>query len=152
MFVPRIPRMSSLAKRTNSVIFVDPFYPKTTSLLRVSLRQLRVRQIYVYARNARFFESDEESSAKILEGHGSGAAGSTGKTAEGEDGKFPAPSLIGVPGLVTVKGPPLAAPKSGSLVVVFFFATWCDSCEKVLPAFLAVAARYGDEGEWEAGW
>ena len=28
----------------------------------------------------------------------------------------------------------------GSLAVVFFFATWCVSCEKVLPDILSVAA------------
>lgn len=117
-------------------------------------------QIYVYARNARFFESDDESATKILEGHGqtttnSKSAGpSTGKAApgaaaeEGEGGrKVQAPSAAGVPGLVTVTGPPLAAPGEGSLAVVFFFATWCASCEKVLPAILSVAARYSEDGK-----
>ncbi len=126
-------------------------------------------QIYVYARNARFFESDEESANKILEGHGettnssTGGGKSAGASAEeaaskeaGGDRKLAAPSAVGVPGLVAVTGPPLTAPAEGSLSVVFFFATWCMSCEKVLPAILSVAARYSEEGEvvwvWGCWW
>ncbi|CAM9793423.1 unnamed protein product [Pylaiella littoralis] len=118
--------------------------------------------IYIYARNARFFESDEESATKILEGHGennaSNAATSAGapsagakdtKTAESQ--KIQAPSPAGVPGLVVVSGPPPTAPEAGSLAVVLFFATWCVSCEKNLPSFLAKAARYSDEGVSFAG-
>lgn len=113
-------------------------------------------QVYVYARNARFFESDEESATKILEGHGentstttkptgvSAAGAKETKTAEGE--KLQAPSPAGIPGLVAVTGPPLTVPEAGSLTVVFFFATWCVSCEKILPSLLANAARYSDEG------
>eukprot|EP00903_Cladosiphon_okamuranus_P015086 g13954.t1 len=120
--------------------------------------------IYVYARNARFFESDEESATKILEGHGEATAASTkgGKSGgasaaskaavEGEGPpKMQAPSPEGVPGLVAVTGPPLSAPAEGSLAVVFFFATWCVTCEKVLPAILSVAARYSEDGVNFAG-
>lgn len=117
-------------------------------------------QIYVYARNARFFESDEESATKILEGHGevtnnntkggkSGGASAASKAEAEEEGprKLQAPSAEGVSGLVAVTGPPLRAPAEGSLAVVFFFATWCMTCEKVLPAILSVAARYSEDGE-----
>lgn len=113
----------------------------------------------MYARNARFFESDEESATKILEGHGDGTpnsefgGASTGKMAPAAEGerarKLQAPSAVGVPGLIAVTGPPLAAPGEGSLAVVFFFATWCATCEKVLPAILSVAARYSEDGERE---
>ncbi|CAM9270114.1 unnamed protein product [Ectocarpus fasciculatus] len=147
------PYALALSLLVGGVGFCTTFYfnTETSEWGKDEIAYPMMAMIYVYARNARFFESDEESSAKILEGHGSGAAGSTGKAGEGEDGKFPAPSAVGVPGLVTVKGPPLEAPKAGSLAVVFFFATWCDSCEQVLPAFLAVAARYSEEGITFAG-
>lgn len=120
-------------------------------------------QIYVYARNARFFESDEESATKILEGHGETAnvnqskggkaGGAVGSAAAEEEGasKLQAPSAKGVPGLVAVTGAPLRPPGEGSLAVVFFFATWCASCEKVLPAILSVAGRYSEDGETGRG-
>lgn len=115
----------------------------------------------MYARNARFFESDEESATKILEGHGQAATNSSksgsgggapankaASAAEQEGtGKLKAPSAEGVPGLVAVTGPPLRPPGEGSLAVVFFFATWCASCDKVLPAIVSVAARYSEDGE-----
>ena len=113
----------------------------------------------MYARNARFFESDEESATKILEGHGDATTNSGNKAGKPKDGgasggagkedaaqKVRVPSAVGASGVVAVTGPPLAAPEDGSLSVVFFFATWCTTCEKVLPAILSVAARYGDEG------
>ncbi|CAM9204953.1 unnamed protein product [Hapterophycus canaliculatus] len=117
--------------------------------------------IYVYARNARFFESDEESATKILEGHGDATADSANDAADSKGGsggasggtgredveqKVRVPAAVVGRGAVSVTGPPRVAAEDGSLSVVFFFATWCVTCEKVMPAILSVAARYGDEG------
>lgn len=113
----------------------------------------------MYARNARFFESDEESATKILEGHGDTASNgankggrsqgdaseAAGKAGDAEQ-KVRVPSTVGARGVVSVTGPPVVALADRSFSVVFFFATWCTTCEKVLPAILSVAARYGDEG------
>lgn len=105
----------------------------------------------MYARNARFFEDDAKSANELLEGNTS----STGKNGSVLDAaaaaqKIQAPPADS-PGLSLVTGTPLKAPGDGQLTVVFFFASWCAKSERYLPAILALAARYSEEGRGSEG-
>lgn len=53
---------------------------------------------------------------------------------------------VDLPGLSLVAGPALTAPDEGAIAVIFFFATWCANCKRCLPAILALAERYTQEG------
>lgn len=99
-------------------------------------------QGYVYIRNARFFETDEETGDKLFnKGTGEETAAGSGVTGQ----KVRAPP-VDLPGLSLVAGHALTAPDEGALAVIFFFATWCANCKRCLPAILALAERYTQEG------
>lgn len=105
-------------------------------------------KVYVYARNARFFASDDKANDELLEGNTAANRGSTSGVAGSASAsiKVQVPSTTESPGLTLVIGNPFPTPTEGSYAVVFFFATWCSNCERCLPAFLALASRYSDEG------
>lgn len=99
-------------------------------------------QGYVYLRNARFFETDEETGDKLFD-KGTGEKATAGSGVTGQKVRAPP---VDVPGLSLVAGPALTAPDEGALAVIFFFATWCTNCKRCLPAILALAERYKQEG------
>lgn len=88
---------------------------------------------------------DDKSRAqdKSLEDAMGGAAEAT--PAEGHQLQAPFADASGVK---LVVGDPLSPPAEGTLVVVFFWATWCANSQKCLPAILSTASRYHSEGEF----
>ncbi|CAM9106210.1 unnamed protein product [Discosporangium mesarthrocarpum] len=97
--------------------------------------------VYVYIRNARFFPEEEVSTHTDRGEVGAGKR----RGAEKVEAKIKAAALDGL-GTRLVAGKPLSPPGEGELKVVFFWATWCSNSNKVLPALLATAARYREEG------
>lgn len=116
------------------------------------------KQIYVYARNARFFPKEDNDKSNSNNSCARGlstqyeTSASTGGGSEEIQIRVPAPTVDeavhpGVKRVIGCAGPGVpAALKDAELAVIFFWATWCTNSEKFLPALLALAGRYQDEG------